>query len=129
MKINIKQTTYVELDTDDVEFPLYRKHDLGGDGYSCTLYTKIVRITGYAGFCGFSVEHHEYPDESFRLETEYAGLFCGDSMDEILGRGWCACTPELFERVLARACAYLDAMKTGERLLALDLGWPDLDRY
>ena len=125
MKINIKQTTYVELDTDDVEFPLYRQEDLGGDGYSCTLYTKIVRITGYGDFCGFSVEHHEYPDEKFQLDVERSDLFCGDSVDEILGRGSYACTPELFERVLARAHAYLDAMKTGERLPSPGLGWPE----
>ena len=126
MKINVKQTTYAEIDTDGVEFPLYRKNDIGGDGYNCTLYTKIVRAHTHLGFVGFSITHQEYPDESFELETECWNLFCGDSVDEILGRNWYACTPELFERVLARAQLYLESMRTGQRLPAVGLGWPDL---
>ena len=106
-----------------MEFPLYRQEDLGGDGYSCTLYTKIARVAGYAGFFGFSVEHRTYPDENFRIEVERRGLFCGDSVDEILGRGRYVCTPERFERVLDRAHAYLDAMRTGQPLPDLTYGW------
>ena len=126
MKIMVKQTTYAEINTDDVEFPLYRKNDIGDDGYSCTLYAKIVRIDHPQGFVGFSITHHEYPDERFELAIERWRLFCGDSIDEILGRNWYACSPELFERVLGRAQLYLESMRTGERLTAIGLGWPEL---
>lgn len=123
MKLSIKQTTYVNLDTDDVEFPLYRQLDLSDERSSRTLYTKIARIDYGNGFCGFSIDHRAHPDEIFQMEVEYEDLFWGSSVEEILGRGRYVCTPERFERVLDRAHAYLDAMRTGQPLPDLTYGW------
>lgn len=108
MKISIKQSKYVEIETDDIEFPLYGKHDVGPDGYTVHMYTKTIREGGR--FRIYSITHKEHPRVSFDLESDLVLRLSGDTPDEVLCRGWYASSREEFEAVAAKAREYLDAM-------------------
>ena len=96
----------------EVEFPYYRRHDVG-DEYPSTYYTRIE-----ADGSTFTIQHDDSGGEEIyelsitspRPKYGDGDLFpwgSGSSLDYELGRGEHALTQKEFETVLAKARAFL----------------------
>lgn len=92
----------------EVEFPLFRKHDMDGETYTSIIYTRIEEDG-----TNFKIHHsdHYYGDEEFEFHIHKVAFNVANSIDYSLGRGEYACTRETFESVLAKAAAFVERFK------------------
>jgi hypothetical protein len=99
--INIRSTTPESV---EVEFPIYRDHDCGGDDFSAHIYTRID-----ADGTHYSVHTNDADEYEISISQREIG---GGDRDYILGLGMYACSAEQFARVLAKAKKLLDRFPT-----------------
>lgn len=100
----------------DIEFPVYRKHDLMADDYECVIYTRIESL-GDNRFRHISITIRERDWRSkdkaeIEIEADILfGLETGDDIDYTLGQGNYALTADEFAAVWERARKFLEEVK------------------
>lgn len=119
MKLKL-ETTRKEVTEVDVEFPIYRQHDVGGDNHESVIYARIeFKEQGLMGplVTQYSVQRSRSyigGSESFEMEIQTVLLDGRSGADYTLGRGEYACTREEFDEVAAKAEAFLRRVRSGE---------------
>jgi len=118
--VNVCVPKIVEM---EVSFPLYRQHDVSGDGYNSVYYTRIDRLPagegGYAHraerFVHHSIKHDTFPDERFELSVETYLTFGHDKSDAdyTLARGQYASSSEAWDKARSKAIAFLEKFPRG----------------
>lgn len=104
MKLKLAQTRTEEIEV-DVEFPIYRQHYVGGDGYSSTIFTRIDEDGTF-----YEIDQRQ---DGYEIEIGKRSFDPRSGLDYSLGRGEYACTPEEFEAARAAAVAYLARIPVG----------------
>jgi hypothetical protein len=96
-----------EETTIEVEFPIYRKHDLMVDEADNVIYYRWD-----ADDVVWHVQRIERGRElEFEIGKESAKSYGNEGADYVLGRGKYQCTAEEFNKVLAEASAFLAQIK------------------
>jgi hypothetical protein len=96
--------TRKEKQTVEVEFPIYREHDVGGDDYSSIIYARIE-----ADGTTFEVHHTDRyrGEEQFELEVSKTHFNNASSADYYLGTGEYKSSAAAWDEALKKARAYL----------------------
>jgi hypothetical protein len=122
MKRTVEVTyTTTEKRTEEVEFPVYRHHDVGGDGYEADIYTRIDADKDGFTEVSITVSHSWQNDEGtkYQIEGPHKCFFdARSSADYNYGRGEYKCSEDEFIKVLNNCSAALDVIKVmfGTRL-------------
>jgi hypothetical protein len=99
--------------TIDVEFPLYRKHDLMPDRHESVIYSRVDQVRDpqkvafdEPAFREISIQvERGLPDSDERIEIAIGSTSfnTGDEVDYLVGRGEYASSPEEFAAAIAEA--------------------------
>lgn len=100
----------------EVEFPIYRFHDCGGDDYSSEHYMRVDRNPdGTMTECNInlgSIYRREEQKIEISFDSNYH--FSSDELYYNLGKGEYACTKEQFQEALAKATLLLVKINYGK---------------
>lgn len=103
-KVTLTKVTKEEIEV-EVEFPIYRKHDVSGDDYNSVIYQ---RIDGHREVSIHKTERYRSSGEvEWRIEIEDGHSVRGENVDYALGRGEYASSAEAFNKVLAELRQFL----------------------
>jgi hypothetical protein len=99
MKKMVKVQVRKEVETEvEVEFPVYSRHDIDGDGWSNTIFMRRDEDG--------TVYSIKQADTELEIEIRKASL-AGSSLDYIMGRGEYESSPAEFHEALSRARKFL----------------------
>jgi hypothetical protein len=100
----------------DIEFPVYRKHDLMPDDYQCVIYTRIESLgQNLFRHTSITIREEDWRDKDkieieIEAETKF-GFTTGSDKDYSIGQGNYALTAEEFAAAWERARKLLEAVK------------------
>lgn len=94
--VKLTKVTKEEVEV-EIEFPIYREHDVSGDSYSAVIYTRIED--------GREVSIHKNERRGgvveWQVEIEPFNTFSGEDFDYALGKGEYTSSEKDFNNVLA----------------------------
>lgn len=107
MQIQVEELTRKKVMV-EVEFPIYRRHDMDGDGWSTSLFTRVNADLSWVEV--------EVKSNEIEIEVGKNYQFGGGTSDYALGRGEYRCTAEEFEEALQDAeVLFARALELGRR--------------
>jgi hypothetical protein len=110
-KVQAKVKPKSEWETIDVELPLYRHHDCGGDSYDSDYYTRIEKNMREITI-NVSSSHSE-GNEKWELEIENNKILAGER-DWVLCEGQYRSNKQEFDKVWAQFKAAVWAAEQGD---------------
>lgn len=86
----------------DIKFPIYRKHDVSGDTYSCVYYTKVFNEKKQISIS----EHRGGNCKTYEIELSTPSF--SDSEDYVFGKGFYKSSKEEFDNAVNRFKAFIE---------------------
>lgn len=108
MKIEFTETVKQKKEI-DIQFPIYREHDVTGDeGPSTIIYTKIEAIQNKLRATEIWIFGHNKAE--IEIDDDYK--FDGSEPDYLFGRGFYKSLPENFAAALNKAKTLIDSISS-----------------
>lgn len=106
MKIKMKDKVIIEKEI-DVDFPIYRKHDVMSDYNNCVIYSKIANVDNELTLTSITLTDYNQVE----IEIINNHEFDGSSIDYHLGLGEYKSSEKEFKWALSKAQTLLDVCK------------------